>query len=116
MKMKPALLALLLASGTALAQQKDMTFFVTGTNMGKGADLGGLAGADQHCQSLAQAAGAGNRTWHGPEHGDASMTAQPNRKQITRRTRHQPAGPRNRQPRPGHHQPTMEIELPARRT
>ena len=63
MKLKLSLIALLLASGTALAQQKDMTFFVTSTNMGKGADLGGLAGADQHCQSLAKAAGAGNRTW-----------------------------------------------------
>ena len=43
---------------------KDMTFFVTSTGPGKGADLGGLAGADQHCQSLAKAAGAGDRTWH----------------------------------------------------
>ena len=42
---------------------KDMTFFVTSTGKGKGADLGGLDGADQHCQSLAKAAGAGNRTW-----------------------------------------------------
>ena len=42
---------------------KDMTFFITGTGVGKGADLGGLEGADQHCQSLAKAAGAGNRTW-----------------------------------------------------
>jgi hypothetical protein len=41
-----------------------MTFFVTSTGGGKGADLGGLSGADKHCQSLAQAAGAGNHTWH----------------------------------------------------
>jgi len=40
-----------------------MSFFVTSTGPGKGADLGGLEGADRHCQSLAQAAGAGNRTW-----------------------------------------------------
>lgn len=40
-----------------------MTFFVTSTGTGKGADLGGLTGADRHCQSLAQSAGAGNRTW-----------------------------------------------------
>jgi hypothetical protein len=40
-----------------------MTFFVTSTGPGKGGDLGGLAGADRHCQSLAQAAGAGDRTW-----------------------------------------------------
>ncbi|MGG5810073.1 hypothetical protein [Falsiroseomonas sp. CW058] len=41
----------------------DMTFFVTSTGLGRGADLGGLAGADAHCQALAQAAGAGGRTW-----------------------------------------------------
>src|SRR5215510_10117752 len=41
-----------------------MGFFVTSAGPGKGADLGGLAGADQHCQKLASAAGAGNRTWH----------------------------------------------------
>ncbi|MCZ7654881.1 MAG: hypothetical protein M5R42_12240 [Rhodocyclaceae bacterium] len=40
-----------------------MTFFVTSVNPGKGGDLGGLEGADQHCQSLAQVAGAGHRTW-----------------------------------------------------
>ena len=40
-----------------------MGFFVTSANPGKGGDLGGLAGADAHCQSLARAAGAGNRTW-----------------------------------------------------
>ena len=42
---------------------KDMTFFVTSTGSGKGANLGGLDGADQHCQALAKAAGAGDRTW-----------------------------------------------------
>ena len=41
----------------------NMTFFVTSVGSGKGADLGGLPGADQHCQSLANAVGAGNRTW-----------------------------------------------------
>lgn len=41
----------------------DMTFFVTSVGSGKGADLGGLDGADRHCQTLAQAAGAGTRTW-----------------------------------------------------
>jgi hypothetical protein len=40
-----------------------MTFFVTSVGSGQGADLGGLAGADRHCQELAQAAGAGDRTW-----------------------------------------------------
>ena len=42
---------------------KDMTFFVTSKGTGKGADLGGLDGADAHCQALARAAGAGDRTW-----------------------------------------------------
>src|SRR5687767_15935974 len=40
-----------------------MSFFVTSTGPGKGGDLGGLEGADRHCQTLAQAAGAGARTW-----------------------------------------------------
>ena len=40
-----------------------MTFFVTSRGPGKGGDLGGLAGADAHCQSLAQAEGAGDHTW-----------------------------------------------------
>jgi hypothetical protein len=38
-------------------------FFITSVGSGKGANLGGLAGADAHCQTLAKAAGAGNRTW-----------------------------------------------------
>jgi len=40
-----------------------MSFFITSTPMGNGANLGGLAGADAYCQKLATAAGAGNRTW-----------------------------------------------------
>ena len=47
----------------AQTQQSGMTFFITSVGSGKGADLGGLAGADRHCQSLAAAAGAGKRTW-----------------------------------------------------
>src|SRR5437867_3423706 len=46
------------------APPQPMGFFVTSAGPGKGADLGGLAGADQHCQKLASAAGAGSRTWH----------------------------------------------------
>jgi hypothetical protein len=45
------------------AQQNQMTFFITSAGPGNGANLGGLAGADKHCQTLATAAGAGNRTW-----------------------------------------------------
>ena len=44
-------------------EQPAMGFFVTSTNIGNGADLGGIEGADAHCQSLAEAVGAGNRTW-----------------------------------------------------
>jgi hypothetical protein len=43
---------------------KPLGFFVTSEGVGKGGNLGGLAGADAHCQKLATAAGAGNRTWH----------------------------------------------------
>ena len=50
-------------SASVQAQQADMTFFITSAGLGKGGDLGGLAGADAHCQALAQAIGAGNRTW-----------------------------------------------------
>lgn len=49
-----ALLAAAAATG-AKAQQAQMSFFVTSAGIGKGADLGGLAGADRHCQQLAQA-------------------------------------------------------------
>jgi len=45
------------------AGPKGMSFFVTSAGPGKGGDLGGLEGADRHCQALAQAAGAGDRTW-----------------------------------------------------
>jgi hypothetical protein len=52
----------------APAQQKQppapMTFFITSVGPGNGANLGGLAGADAHCQKLAAAVGAGDRTWH----------------------------------------------------
>ncbi|MCC6609751.1 MAG: lectin [Burkholderiales bacterium] len=57
-----ALVALGLAAG-AQAQQSAMTFFVTSTGSGQGADFGGLAGADKHCQTLATAVGAGGKTW-----------------------------------------------------
>jgi hypothetical protein len=60
-----------LGSYLALAQNpgqqappQPMSFFVTSAGLGKGADLGGLAGADAHCQALAMAAGGGNKTWH----------------------------------------------------
>jgi hypothetical protein len=49
--------------GAASAGAADMSFFITSAGPGNGAALGGLAGADQHCQMLATAAGAGDRTW-----------------------------------------------------
>lgn len=48
----------------ANAQDTSMSFFVTSQGPGKGANLGGLEGADAHCQSLAEAAGSSGKTWH----------------------------------------------------
>jgi len=56
----------------------EMTFFVTSVGPGKGGDLGGLAGADQHCQSLAKAAGAGDRTWRAYLSTQGSTLSDPN--------------------------------------
>ncbi len=53
----------LVVSDTAAAQEPEMTFFITSRGLGDGANLGGLAGADGHCQNLAAAAGAGDKTW-----------------------------------------------------
>lgn len=64
---KPASLLvalLMLAPQAALAQSTSMNFFITSAGPGDGAALGGLEGADQHCQDLALAAGAGDPTWH----------------------------------------------------
>ena len=72
--MRKSKITLLLASIAALStlaacgsmpsgNRSTMSFFVTSAGPGKGADLGGLAGADAHCQSLAAGANAGHRTW-----------------------------------------------------
>jgi len=59
-----ATVALSLQSGSALvAQNQPMGFFITSGGAGDGANLGGLKGADAHCQKLAAAAGGGSRTW-----------------------------------------------------
>ena len=50
-------------AATSHTQSAAMTFFITSAGPGKGGDLGGLDGADRLCQSLAQSAGAGSRTW-----------------------------------------------------
>lgn len=49
---------------SAAEAAKLFSFFITSQGAGKGADLGGLAGADAHCQKLAVAVGAGSKTWH----------------------------------------------------
>ena len=54
----------LLALSAAPARSADTTFFLTSNGPGKGGDLGGIEGADKHCQTLAQAAGAGARVFH----------------------------------------------------
>ncbi len=60
----PAAALLALQGGSVLAQtQPPLGFFITSVGSGDGANLGGLAGADAHCEKLASAAGAGNRTW-----------------------------------------------------
>jgi hypothetical protein len=64
-----ALLAAVAVTGVALtaagqAQQSAMTFFVSSAGKGNGADLGGLSGADAHCQALAKAAGSTLTNWH----------------------------------------------------
>ena len=60
-----AVCALILAASApaAVAQETDMTFFVTSQGPGDGANLGGLEGADAHCQQLVEAAGAAGKTW-----------------------------------------------------
>jgi len=67
MRVAPALTLVAAASLIAACATQPSTgpmgFFVTSTSPGNGGNLGGLAGADAHCQKLASAVGAGNRTW-----------------------------------------------------
>jgi hypothetical protein len=67
----------------APAAQQPMGFFITSVGLGKGANLGGLAGADAHCQALATAAGAGSRTWRAY----LSTTAAGNQQAVNARDR-----------------------------
>ncbi len=53
-----------LSSSPAPIQDAPMSFFITSAGPGNGAGLGGLAGADRHCQTLAEAAGSEDHTWH----------------------------------------------------
>ena len=56
--------AVALAGCASMSPQSGAGFFVTSTGAGKGADFGGLPGADKHCAALAAAAGLPDRTWH----------------------------------------------------
>ena len=56
-------IALAAATFPALSQENEMSFFVTSRGPGDGTNLGGLAGADAHCELLASAVGAGGMTW-----------------------------------------------------
>jgi hypothetical protein len=58
-----AVVALVLAAPTPAPVASTMNFFITSAGPGNGADLGGLAGADRHCATLAAATGAGDRAW-----------------------------------------------------
>jgi hypothetical protein len=58
-----AVLLVALGSSIGLAQDAQMTFFITSAGSGNGADLGGLEGADRECQALASAVGAGDKSW-----------------------------------------------------
>jgi hypothetical protein len=55
--------ALVLTFGAAQAQDTTMSFFITSVGLGKGANLGGLEGADAHCAALAEAAGVTGKSW-----------------------------------------------------
>jgi len=66
------LLLLALAMPRAESQDTSLSFFITSAGSGNGANLGGLAGADKICQTLAAAAGQGNKTWHAYLSADAA--------------------------------------------
>ena len=72
------LAALIAGVGCAQAQDSEMSFFLTSEGPGDGANLGGLEGADAHCQMLAESAGAGDKTWRAylsTSGGDAPVNA-----------------------------------------
>jgi len=75
-------LAALGAQAAHAEEDHPMGFFVTSVGMGNGADLGGLEGADAHCQSLADTAGAGDREWRA-----YLSTEEPDRRGVHARSR-----------------------------
>src|SRR5215472_17457128 len=84
-----ALLTLEFCTAQAQNAPESMRFFVTSTGLGKGGDLGGLAGADAHCQSLAAGVGAGTRTWHA--YLSTQATAEAVNAREVKRTSHKPS-------------------------
>jgi hypothetical protein len=72
-----AMFSVMAVADRAEAQDAEMGFFITSVGIGNGADLGGLNGADAHCQALAEAAGAGDRTWRAylSTQGDGAVNA-----------------------------------------
>jgi hypothetical protein len=70
-------IAVLAGCATVAPGPQNMTFFITSAGPGKGGNLGGLEGADRHCQSLAQAVGAGGRTWRAYLSTQATKLAEP---------------------------------------
>ena len=94
--------ALLVGFATATPAEEqvaDMTFFLTSAGPGDGANLGGLAGADAHCQSLAAAVGAGSRTWRAylsTTGGGRRQRARPHRRRSLAEPRRRGRGARHR--------------------
>lgn len=76
--MSAACIAIVAGCASVAPGPQNMTFFVTSAGPGKGGNLGGLEGADRHCQSLAQAVGAGTRTWRAYLSTQAPKLADPN--------------------------------------
>lgn len=76
------ILAALVAHEAQAEEAHPMGFFVTSVGMGNGADLGGLEGADAHCQALAEDAGAGDREWRA-----YLSTEEPDRRGVHARNR-----------------------------
>jgi hypothetical protein len=79
-----ALVAAIASVSTVNSQQNEMSFFITSEGSGDGANLGGLAGADAHCQALAEAAGSRGKTWRAylSAHATASSPAVDARNRI----------------------------------
>ncbi|MEC8355946.1 MAG: hypothetical protein VXY78_06055 [Pseudomonadota bacterium] len=79
-----ALLAAAASFTSVNSQQNEMSFFITSVGSGDGANLGGLSGADAHCQQLAEAAGSSGKTWRAylSAHGDGSAPAVDARNRI----------------------------------